>query len=344
GDFARNADYSLPAERLKRVIAQTAGGKAQNGPGVSFVDATAVALALLGNAIGANMFMLGYAWQTGRVPLSRAAIRRAIELNGEAVTMNLDAFEWGRRAAAEPDEVARLVAATKATADSQDLSETLDEVIARRVAFLADYQDAAYAERYRALVERTSSAETRIVPTAMGLAEAVARSLFKLMAYKDEYEVARLYTNGHFANQVAATFEPGKLRYEVHLAPPLLARRDPATGAPRKMTFGPWILTVFKHLAKGKRLRGTAFDLFGYTGERKLERQLIRDYEAMLDEVLSDLTPANHAAAIGLAAIPEKIRGFGHVKARHLVAAKQEEAALWQRFRSPEPRLAAAAE
>ncbi|MDB5591081.1 indolepyruvate ferredoxin oxidoreductase family protein [Enterovirga sp.] len=344
GDFARNADYSLPAERLKRVIAQTGGGRTDNGPGVSFVDATATALALLGNAIGANMFVLGYAWQTGRVPLSRAAIRKAIELNGEAVKMNLDAFEWGRRAAVQPDEVARLVAANRAGADSQDLSETLDEVIARRVAFLTDYQDAAYAERYRAQVDRARAAETRVVPNGSGLMEAVARSLFKLMAYKDEYEVARLYTNGHFEKQVAATFEPGALRYEVHLAPPLLARRDPETGVPRKMTFGPWILTAFKYLAKAKRLRGSAFDLFGYTHERKVERQLVRDYEAMLDEVLAGLTAENHAAAIGLASIPEKIRGYGHVKARHLEAAKREEAELFARFRSPEPSLAHAAE
>ena len=344
GDFARNADFSLPAERLKRVIAQTGGGRTDNGPGVSFVDATATAVALLGNAIGANMFMLGYAWQTGRVPLARASIRRAIELNGEAVKMNLDAFEWGRRAAADPDEVARLVAGTKASAESQDLSESVDEVIARRIAFLTAYQDAAYAGRYRTLVERAREAETRAVPNGTALTEAVARYLFKLMAYKDEYEVARLYTDGHFADQVAATFEPGRLRYEVHLAPPLLARRDPTTGVPRKMTFGPWILIAFKYLAKMKRLRGTAFDPFGYTQDRKAERHLIRDYEAILDEILPALTAANHATAIGLASIPEKIRGYGHVKARHLAAAKREETDLLARFRSPDPTLAAAAE
>ncbi len=344
GDFARNADFSLPAERLKRAITSAAGGLAPTGPGVSFVDATAVAVALLGNAIGANMFMLGYAWQTGRVPLSGAAIRRAIELNGEAVRMNLDAFEWGRRAAAEPAKVASLVASQAAASDTLDLSETTEELIARRVAFLTAYQDAPYAERYRALVEGARAAEARAVPGSTALTATVARYLFKLMAYKDEYEVARLYTDGHFARQVASAFEGSNLRFEFHLAPPILARKDPQTGVPRKMTFGPWMMKVYGVLAKLKGLRGSAFDPFGYTAERKVERQLICDYEAMLDEVLGALSHANHAVAVGLAAIPEKIRGYGHVKARHLEVAKREEAELFARFRSPEPALAAAAE
>jgi indolepyruvate ferredoxin oxidoreductase len=344
GDFARNADYSLPAERLKRAIGAAAGSVSENGAGVSFVDATAAALALLGNAIGANMFMLGYAWQTARVPLSRAAIRKAIELNGEAVKMNLDAFEWGRRAAVEPASIQAMMSNLKVEADTTDLSETPDEVIARRIAFLSDYQDGDYARRYRDQVERARAAEAKAVPGATALTEAVARSLFKLMAYKDEYEVARLYTNGHFAKQVAATFEGENLRYEFHLAPPLLARVDPHTGEARKMSFGPWMLKAFGVLARLKGLRGTAFDPFGYTHERKVERQLVADYLKLLDEVVAGLTPANHATAIGLAALPAKIRGFGHVKARNLEAVKKEEADLLARFRSPEPVLAQAAE
>ena len=344
GDFARNADFSLPAERLKRTIAQTAGGATETGPGVSFVDATTAALALLGNAIGANMFMLGYAWQTGRVPLTRESIRRAIELNGEAVAMNLDAFEWGRRAAAEPEAVAQLIAATKASGDTSDLSETLDEIIARRVAFLTDYQDAAYAARYRASVERVRQIEAQAVAGATALTEAVARYLFKLMAYKDEYEVARLYTGEHFRRQIEQTFEPGNLRYEFHLAPPLLARPDPETGIPKKMSFGPWMMKAFGVLAKLKGLRGGPLDVFGYTHERRTERQLIAAYEAMLAEVLPRLSAGNHAVAIGLASIPERIRGYGHVKARHLEAAKTEEEALMDRFRNPEPPMQVAAE
>jgi indolepyruvate ferredoxin oxidoreductase len=290
------------------------------------------------------MFMLGYAWQTGRVPLSRASLRRAIELNGEAVTMNLEAFEWGRRAAAEPDAVSALVRQPEQDTGSTHLSETLDEVIARRIAFLTDYQDPAYAKRYRDQVERVRAVEAKVVPGSTALTDAVGRALFKLMAYKDEYEVARLYTNGHFAKQVASAFEGENLRFEFHMAPPLLARKDPQTGEPKKMSFGPWMLKAFGVLARGKRLRGTPFDIFGYTNERRLERQLVAEYVKLLDEILPALTPGNHATAIGLATLPGKIRGYGHVKARHLEAVRKEEAALLARFRSPEPDLAVAAE
>jgi indolepyruvate ferredoxin oxidoreductase len=339
GDFTRNADFSLPTERITRAILAAAGRRR-----VDFVDATAIAGAVLGNAIASNMFMLGYAYQRGYVPLSAAAIARAIELNGEAVAMNLDAFAWGRRAAAEPDAVAELMAQVKAPTPSRKLSETLDEVIARRVAFLTEYQSLAYAAHYRMLVKRVRAAEAKAAANSTALTEAVARSLFKLMAYKDEYEVARLYTNGHFARQIATTFEGDDLRFQFHLAPPLLARIDPATGTPRKITFGPWVLRVFRVLARLRPLRGTPLDVFGYTRERRTERKLIRDYEALLGEIVANLTPQNHALAVGLAAIPQKIRGFGHVKARHLDIAKKEEAELLARFRAPVAPLAIAAE
>jgi indolepyruvate ferredoxin oxidoreductase len=172
----------------------------------------------------------------------------------------------------------------------------------------------------------------------------VARYLFKLMAYKDEYEVARLYTAGAFLKQVANEFDGDNLRFEFHLAPPLLARRDRTTGLPRKMSFGPWLMPAFRLLAKFKFLRGTALDPFGRSAERKTERKLIADYEAMLDEVLPRLTPENHHLAVGLAAIPEKIRGFGHVKQQHLATAKADEAALLEEFRAAAPALLKAAE
>jgi indolepyruvate ferredoxin oxidoreductase len=342
GDFTRNADFSLPAERVKRALT-AAVGAADAGPGVSFVDATATAVALLGNAVAANMFVLGFAWQTGRVPLGRDAIRRAIELNGEAVAMNLEAFEWGRRAAAAPDEVAAIMARFTAPTESRDISHTLDEAIARRAAFLTAYQNATYAGRYLRQVERVRAAETALGSGASGLTDAVARSLFKLMAYKDEYEVARLYTDGNFAKQLAATFE-GDLRLEFHLAPPLFARKDPTTGRPRKMSLGPWMMKAFGALARMRGLRGTPFDPFGYTEERRTERRLVVAYVALLDEIVAGLTPANHALAVGLALVPGKIRGYGHVKARHLAAAKAEEAALLAQFRGAAPILAQAAE
>ena len=202
----------------------------------------------------------------------------------------------------------------------------------------------AYAARYRSWVEKVKAAETARAPGKSGLADAVARYLFKLMAYKDEYEVARLYTDGAFLEQVAGAFDGDNLRFEFHLAPPLLARRDKTTGLPRKMSFGPWLLPAFRLLAKLKFLRGTPFDPFGRSHERRTERKLIEDYEAMLDDVLASLTPDNHHLAVGLAAIPEKIRGFGHVKQRHLTAAKADEAALLEQFHTGAPALLKAAE
>jgi indolepyruvate ferredoxin oxidoreductase len=212
------------------------------------------------------------------------------------------------------------------------------------VRFLRDYQDAAYAARYSDWVGKVKAAEAAKAPRKGGLAEAVARNLFKLMAYKDEYEVARLYSNGEFQRQLASEFSGDRLRVEFHLAPPLLARRDPATGAPRKITVGPWMMPVFKLLARLKFLRGTAFDPFGYTAERRIERKLVADYESTLAELLAALTPENHHLAVGIAAIPEKIRGFGHVKVAHLRAAKADEAALLLQFRAGAARFLSAAE
>jgi indolepyruvate ferredoxin oxidoreductase len=337
GDFTRNADFSLPTERLKRAIAAAAGPEH-----AYFVDATRLARALLGNSIATNMFLLGYAYQRGALPLSAAAIEHALDLNGEAVAMNQAAFRWGRRAAVDLAAVEALAKPDQPD-PVQQLSQSLDEIIARRVTFLTDYQDAAYAERYRALVERTRAAEAAKVPDKAELTEAVARYLFKLMAFKDEYEVARLHSTHTWA-QVKNEVAGEGLRLEFHLAPPLFARRDPVTGQPRKMSFGPWMLSVFRVLAKLKGLRGTAFDPFGYTVERRTERALIADYEAMLAEILEKLTPQNHHVAVALASIPEKIRGFGHVKERHLRAAKADEATLLDQFRSGGAPLLKAAE
>jgi indolepyruvate ferredoxin oxidoreductase len=340
GDFTRNADFSLPTERLKRAI-MSAAGRDQ----VRFVDATRIATALFGSSLGTNIFMVGYAYQLGALPLSADSIEQAIALNGEAVAMNTAAFRWGRRAAIDLAAVEALVKpAPEAQDDNRRLSQSFEETVARRVEFLTAYQDAAYGERYRALVERVKAVEAGRTPGQCGLAEAVARYLFKLMAYKDEYEVARLYTDGTFAKQVGNEVGGEKLRLEFHLAPPLLARRDPVTGVPRKMSFGPWILPVFRLLARLKFLRGTPFDIFGYSQERRTERKLVADYEALIDEILAKLAPDNHPVAVGLAAIPEKIRGFGHVKARHLAAAKADEAALLEQFRSGAAALLKAAE
>jgi indolepyruvate ferredoxin oxidoreductase len=340
GDFTRNADFSLPTERLKRAIVSDAGREKTH-----FVDATRAVTALFGNSVGVNIFLVGYAYQLGAIPLSAAAIERAIELNGEAVDMNKAAFHWGRRAATDPAALEALIKpAPDAASDARKLSQSFAEMVARRVAYLTAYQDAAYAARYRAWVERAQAVEAAKTPGKSGLADAVARYLFKLMAYKDEYEVARLYADESFLKQVNSELGGENLRLSVHLAPPLLARRDKVTGEPRKITFGPWIFQVFKLLAKLKFLRGTAFDPFGYSAERQTERALVREYEAMLDEVLAKLNAGNHHIAVGLAAIPEKIRGFGHVKLRHLKAAKADEAALFEQWRAESAPLLKAAE
>jgi indolepyruvate ferredoxin oxidoreductase len=340
GDFTRDADFSLPTERLKRAILADAGPE-----NTHFIDATRAASALFGNSIGANIFLVGYAYQLGAIPLAAASIMRAIELNGEAVEMNKAAFHWGRRAACEPAAVEALVKpAPEATSDAQTLSRSFEEMVARRVAYLTAYQDAAYAARYRQWVEKTKTAEAARAPGKSGLADAVGRYLFKLMAYKDEYEVARLYADESFANQVRREVDGENLRLYVHLAPPLLARPDKVTGEPKKMTVGPWIFPLFRVLAKFKFLRGSALDPFGYSKERRTERALVREYEAMLEEVLPRLNGENHPIAVGLAVIPEKIRGFGHVKMRHLKAAKADEAALLDQLRAGIAPLLKAAE
>ena len=326
GDFTRQADMAFPADALRHAIADSVGPTR-----AEFLDASPLATALMGDAIATNLFMLGYAYQKGLVPLRASAIERAIELNGAAVEMNKQAFLWGRRAALDLAAVQRTVAASTAIPPGRALSRTLEEIIERRAAALTDYQNAAYAARYRVLVERVRAAEAADAKGLSGLTEAVARYYFKLLAYKDEYEVARLYTDGNFRKALEAQFE-GDYRLEFHLAPPLLAEVDPLTGHARKRGYGPWMLRLFGVLARLKTLRGTVFDVFGYSAERRMERQLIVEYEQTMERVLASLTPANHGAAVELASLPERIRGFGHVKQRHLDDARHQQAALWQAF------------
>ena len=326
GQFARNPDLEFPTDSIVGRIRAAAGAG-----NVQLLDATRIATRLLGDAIGSNLFLLGYAYQQGLVPVSGAAIERAIELNGVAVELNREAFRWGRRAARDLKAVERLAMqgddGLEPTAPA-----TLDELIERRVADLTAYQNAAWASRYRALVERVREAE-RAIGAGEALAGAVARYAYKLMAYKDEYEVARLYTDGAFRERLAAAFE-GDLRLTFHLAPPVHARRDPVTGQPRKRTFGPWMWRVLGLVAKMRFLRGTVFDPFGHTAERRRERRLIEEYFATVDELLAGLRVENIALAVEIASVPESIRGYGHVKARAVEEAKAEKAAALERWRA----------
>jgi indolepyruvate ferredoxin oxidoreductase len=325
GDFARSADFSLPTERVKKAI-RTAAGEDK----AHFFDATSTASVLFGNSLGANMFMLGFAYQHGGLPLSAEAVEKAIELNGQAVAMNVDAFRWGRRAAHDPEFVRRLVESSRNAAAGRQLSETLDEIVERRVAFLTEYQNRAYAVRYLEAVQAMRAAEDRAVPGSTSVSEAVARNLFKLMAIKDEYEVARLYTDGAFQKQLAGQFQSWD-RLEFHLAPPILGRKG-TDGRPRKSSFGPWMMKGFSILANLKGLRGTAFDIFGYSGERRMERRLLSEYEGDLETIRQALAPGRIEAATALASVPAIIRGYGHVKQANAGKAAQERQRLIARL------------
>ena len=379
GTFTTRPDMQFPAADIISAVRTALGGRDP-----LIIDATQIATALIGDAIAANLFILGYAWQQGFVPISFDAIMRAVELNGAAVEMNKTAFAWGRLAVIDLPAVVeaagivrnaptvaestpnalRLLAPTAseghesgldaqratlrsadelrhvpANASSRDwfmplddtrLSRSLDEVIARRISFLSDYQNIVYAKRYSDLIAKVRDIEQKRAPGSTDLSEAVARYAFKLMAYKDEYEVARLYTTGDFQKRIAQQFE-GDYKMKFNLAPPLLSKKN-ADGQLIKKEYGPWVFTVFKVMAKLRFLRGSAFDMFGRTEERRMERQLIEDYFATVEALLSKLDAGNVALAAEIASIPEHIRGYGHVKEAHFHKAKTREAELLARW------------
>lgn len=384
GTFTTHPDMQFPAAEIIAGVKVALGGREPD-----LIDATQIATALMGDAIATNLFILGYAWQQGLVPISFDAIMRAVELNGAAIEMNKTAFAWGRLAAVNPQavqEAAGLIRNTSTESertplnlqilppgewestewgsnsaprnpgnerevrglrdadlgdtdvaflplDDERLSRSLDELIARRRAFLSDYQDAAYAQRYVDLVAKVRDAEHARAPGSTALTEAVARYFFKLMAYKDEYEVARLYTSGEFQRRLQQQFD-GDYKLKFHLAPPLLAKKD-AHGRLQKKEFGPWVLTAFKWLAKLKFLRGGTFDVFGYTEERKTERALIGEYEQTVAKLLAGLDGNRLPLAVQIASVPEHIRGYGHVKEKHLHEARAREAALLAKWDNP---------
>jgi indolepyruvate ferredoxin oxidoreductase len=328
--FTRDPDLAFPTGSMEREIEDAVS------PGdAEFLDATRLATGLMGDSIATNLFMVGLAYQRGLLPLHADSIIRAIELNGAAVESNKQSFAWGRLAAVDPAHVSA-VAVPIAQPESQRLSASVDEIIERRAVFLTDYQDAAYARRYTDFVARVRAAEQAKLPGVTTLTEAVARYYFKLLAIKDEYEVARLFTETDFAARVAEQFE-GDYKFTFHLAPPLVSKMDAHTGEAKKRSYGPWMMKAFGVLAKLRRFRGAALDVFNKTAERKMERALIGEYETLLAELLAKLQPYNHDLAVELAQIPEHIRGYGHVKDRHVKAAKAKEAELLASFRETEP-------
>ncbi|SJZ39768.1 indolepyruvate ferredoxin oxidoreductase [Enhydrobacter aerosaccus] len=333
GEFTRHPDLSFPSHTLRLSIEAATGAEA-----CDFVEATRLATGLMGDSIATNLFMLGYAYQKGLIPIGHAALEQAIELNGTAVQMNLGAFRWGRRAAADRAAVEKLVAPAVEAPNVVAFpggNRSLDDLVASRMKHLTAFQNASLAQRYEALVSKVRTAEQKVQPGQNALAEAVARSYAKLLAYKDEYEVARLYSEAAFAAQLNQQFE-GDFKLKFHLAPPLLSRRDPRTGHLLKREFGPWMGSVLRLLARFKFLRGSSLDPFGYTAERRHERALIGDYENLVGELLAGLTTANHPLAVKLASIPEDIKGYGHVKEAHLAKAKRKEAELLAQWRHPD--------
>ncbi len=328
--FVHDADWQFPAQGCEQAI-----GSAVGAGMLGIVDAEEAAVQLLGDSIYSNPLLLGYAWQKGRVPLARESILRAIELNGVQVDNNKAAFEWGRRCAHDLAAVQALFRSAQVIRFAK--RPTLDELIATRVEFLTAYQNAAYAGDYRAFVDKVRDAEAPLSSTR--LAEEVARYLFKLMAYKDEYEVARLHTDAGFVAKVGTMFE-GEYKLVHHLAPPLLAAKDEA-GHLVKRPYGPWVRSAFGVLAKLKFLRGTALDVFGRTAERRAERALVGEYRECIEELLRTLSAANLVQAVAIARIPEEIRGFGHVKDASLKAARTKWAGLMAAWRGGGERRAA---
>ena len=325
--FALNPDWRVDLKALETVIGRRIGADHLYGS-----EATQIATSLLGDAIGANMFVVGYGWQKGLIPLRRESIERAIELNGAATEMNLRAFALGRLAAERPEEIERMRGEKN---DAKPLSEqSLAEIVASRSRHLADYQNMALAERYRALVDRVQAAEGALGDSCSGLAAAAAHVYAKLLSYKDEYEVARLFVAGSFRAKLNETFE-GDYKIHFNLAPPLLARRDPATGRLRKIRFGSWILLLFRILAPLKAFRGTIFDIFGYTAHRRTERRLIRDYEALVERILSTLKAQNHGQAVALLMLAESVRGYDVVKEEHAAEVRKRQGELIAEYETP---------
>ncbi|MFY0991689.1 indolepyruvate ferredoxin oxidoreductase family protein [Halomonas sp. C05BenzN] len=300
------------------------------------LDANRLAEQLLGNTVFSNMMMLGFAWQRGLLPLSEAGLQRAIELNGVAVEKNRQAFAWGRLAAVEPDYLQQRL-------DDTPLpdSASLDDVVARNLRHLERYQNRAWAERYGQRMARVREAERRLGDGEV-LGEVVAHQLYRLMACKDEYEVARLYTESDFLAEVEATFG-GDYRLTLHLAPPLLPGRKDARGRPVKRRFGPWMLKAMKGLARLRGLRNTALDPFRFSADRKLDRRLLAEYEALLDELMERLDEGTHATALALARLPEEIRGFGPVREAAAEQAAERRQRLLAELREGRPVTIAAA-
>jgi indolepyruvate ferredoxin oxidoreductase len=325
-DFIRDRDFEFPGRALLGAL-RSAGRAGAVAP----LDATRLASALLGDSIGANVLMLGFAFQRGLLPVSGAALYRALELYGRNVEENKLAFDWGRFAAQSPEQVERLATAKEG---AQPATPLLAEAIARRDEFLVAYQNRAYADRYRERLSRIAAVEQRIRPGSQALQEAVARNYFAVLAYKDEYEVARLHTESGFVDSVKRNFG-ASVRMSFHFSPPLLAKVDPVSGRPRKYEFGPWVLPILRILAKLRWLRGKRLDPFAWSADRRLECALLARYEAALARIEAELDEARFDLALELARLPEQVRGYGPIKRAAATRARAAEQEFWQKWAAP---------
>ncbi|MFZ6645860.1 indolepyruvate ferredoxin oxidoreductase family protein [Undibacterium sp. TJN25] len=323
GPFAKNPDWEFPIEAVQQLIVESVGNNAD------LIDATKLATALMGDSIATNLFMLGFAYQKGAIPVSEQALMRAVELNGVAIESNKKAFLWGRRAAVDLQKVEKVAIPSQPVI--MQMPQSLDSIIKRRVAFLTDYQDAAYAQQYQDLVGKVRAVESGL---ALGnkLTTAVAKYAFKLMAYKDEYEVARLYTDGQFTEKLMQQFE-GDFSLKFNLAPPLFSKKN-AQGHLIKAQYGSWVWQAFRLLATFKKLRGSKLDIFGYSEERKAERAMSADYQDMILSLVKDLNKDKLDLAVELANLPEKVRGFGHVKEKAMKTYYADKVGLLQKLQA----------
>lgn len=335
-DFITNNSVDFHDNQIKEKIMERTRGEGQH-----FVPGTHYATVLLGNEIATNIFMLGFAWQLGLIPLRYESIARAIELNGVAIDMNKRSFNFGRLAAHEPEKIDQMVHEIFGEKESEKIAETLVEKVEKRYSYLVEYQNESYAQKYKSMIEKVQQKESEVVANSTTLTETVASYYHKLLAYKDEYEVARLYTNGDFIKDLEKTFT-GNYKIEFNLAPPIISGEDKATGRPKKRTFGPWMLSAFKLLAKMKFLRGTPFDIFGYNHERKTERELIKEYESHIEKVLTLVNKDNIDHCVSLLSIPNEIRGYGPVKDESIKIARAKQEYILARIENPAPIVQAA--
>lgn len=292
----------------------------------------------MGDTVFSNVMMLGFAWQKGLLPLSQAALMKAIELNGVAIDRNKEAFGWGRVAAVDLQAITDLLETGTTKVGTVSPEPTLDELIETRHRHLVSYQNQRWADQYRESVADVRKAEETLGQTNLLLTRAVAQQLYRFMAYKDEYEVARLFAETDFMKEVENTFE-GDFKVHFHLAPPLLNGETDAQGRPKKRRFGPWMFRAFRLLAKLRGLRGTLADPFRYSADRKLDRAMLRDYQSLVSRIGAELNTSNFETFLQLAELPADVRGFGPVREQAAENIKEKRSQLTRALDTGRPTL-----